>query len=616
MSGGAGAFLGAAILFAVPATLGPALLRVRGTAARLVAAAVVGSSVLVALATLVSLVDRFTPGWMLAGQALAAGGFLAAWLATGGRPARPRRLDWRAWAAVARSDWLVTLFGATVAVAMIVQLWQGLQVVSNGWDPVAYHLSRAAHWVQNASVTQFPGGSARQLGYPPDAEILQAWTMLMSGGDRWVNVIQWSALGALAAAIVCAARLLRFSRPAALLAALLVMAMPIPIMQATTAQNDVVASLFTLAAVVFGVRGLRDRHHGELAVAAAALALALGTKGIVLVAGPSLLLVLAAVLVRFPQARSVLPQAALMLVAAVLALAAYNFVSNVRNTGDLYGGAREGVERTSGVVANSFRTAADFVDMPGVSVAGLDRALAWLSKPLRPIAGDDFTIVPDSRPDDSTSTFGLVGWLFLFPALLVFALHPRVGPDRRIAAIAALLFFLVFPLSAERNPDFARLALPGVALGAPLLAALHRRPALAGAAVTAAVVTLVPCVLANPLKPLTVADGAKPGHELDRHDQFGLAFPSADQALDELAKRVPPDEPIIFVGGFDGYEYPFFGARLERRVTRMLDPSGLTPERMRAAGVRAAVLDRVEPPDGLEATRLSPEHWLVTAGAD
>ena len=599
-------------LVAIPAVLVPPLLRVRGVVMNALAGLIVAASVLVAGATALSLVDRFTAGGMLLAELVAAGGAAGAWVLLGRpRPALPPRPTVRGLWAAARAEPLVAVLAVLMVAAMGAQLFQAIQVVSNAWDPLAYHLSRAAYWIQNQSVTQYPGGTARQLGYPPNGEILQGWTMLLSGGDRLTNTVQWLALVALTATVYSAARLLRFPRPAAFFAGLLFAAMPIPIMEATTSQNDLIAGFFTLAAAVFGLRGLRDGHRGEIAVGVAAIALALGTKGIVVVAGPSLALLLVGVLVRHEAARRALPSALAMAVAALLTLTAYNFVSSLRNTGDLYGGTRAEIARTSSFLQNSARIDAGYLDLPGVSASWADTALGRLAGHLEFLGGEGFALALDTSPNDSTSAFGPVFFLVLVPLLLVLALRPRTALDRRLAAIAALLFFLLFPLSAEVSPDLNRVALPGVALAAPLLATLLPRRALAGATATLAVLVMVPCVLVNSYKPLLVPLGGTPTHALPREQQFATARGNVTTALLAIKKHLPDDAPIAFVGGFDGFDYPFFGPHLERRVVRLLDTQKVTLDGLRALGVRAAVLDRFEPPAGLRARKLADEFWLV-----
>lgn len=615
MAGGTLTLLLGAVLLAVPAAVLPALLRVRGPVAYALAALVTAAAVVVGVSTATSVVDSYTPAGVLLGQALVAVAAVALWLRAG-RPLPPRlpRPSPRAALAFARTDPVLAGFAAIAAAALGIQLVQALSVVSNGWDPLAYHLARAAYWIQHQSVGHFEGGTPRQLGYPPNAEMMTAWTMLLLRGDRFANAVQFTALLGTGLAIVGGARVLRFPRRGAVLAALLFMTMPIPIMQAATSQNDLVAGFFVLAGTVLLVRGLRDGHRGELATGVTALALGVGTKGIVVVAGPSIALIVAAMAWRLPAARRALPAAIAMGVAALVLFAAYNFVLNLNNTGDLYGNARQGIARQAPLLDNAVRVHWGFADLPGVEIP-------WVQDALRQRAPDvlgslegpaRFEYRVDTAADDSRSGFGPVAALFLLPALIAFAVGWRAPPARRLAAWASLLFLALFPLAAEYDPDLFRVALPGIALGAPLLAALHRWPGVAGLAVGASLLTLGPCVLANPYRPIVRGDDGPPAWDMPREDQFGIFRPEVAAALRRLDELTDDDATLGFAGSeHNAWDYPFFGPRLERRLVRIGDPARLTAAQMRERGLDAAVYEQVPPPPGLRTEVLGEPAVLL-----
>ena len=375
----AGAVLTAAgvILVGIPAVLVPALVGVRGRAAYVTAALVVAAADIVAVVTLLSFVDAFERPWLLAGHAVFAAVALGAWDRLGRpRPPEGLRPQPRAIAEEARRHPVVAVAVGVAGVALAIQLYLGIAVAQTNWDVLSYHLSRAAYWLQYDSATQFPGGSVRQLGYQPDAEILQAWTMDLAGGDRLVALVQW--LSAIGTGLACfvAARFLGFPRSGAAFAAALLVAMPMTILQTTTAQNDLVVSFFLLAAVALAMRGVRDQHVGELAVAGAAFGLAVGTKSTALMGVPAVALVLGAVLMRHRPPRRILLVTAACGVAGVVALGSYNYVSNFRNTGHVTGTASDHLERESPVKANAVRIFWGFFDFPGASLPWVDNVLA------------------------------------------------------------------------------------------------------------------------------------------------------------------------------------------------------------------------------------------------
>jgi hypothetical protein len=613
MAGGPAIFVLALCLVAVPAGVVPGLLRVRGPVAYALAALIVVAAEIVLLATVTSIpAAQFTTGWMLAGEGVVAIAAVALAWRIGWRPRRPALPSRGTVLAAARSGGVVTIFAAIVGIALAVQLFQALSVVSNGWDPNSYHLSRAAYWIQNNSVTQFTGGTARELAYPPDAEILCAWTMLMSGVDTFANLVQWFALVGTGTAIYLAARVLGFQRSGSALAALLFAAMPIPIMEATTAQNENVVACFTVAALAFGIRGFRARHRRELVLAALALGLAIGTKVTALLGLPALALIFAAIALRDRPPRRLVLQAAAMALAAVVALGTYNYVSNLRNTHDLFGNV-DPAQRTTPFYENSVMADWGYVDFPGVSIPGFD---TWAARRMPELFGErpalaGFQFKLDSAVDDSTSAFGPVAPAVLFAVLLAFAFGWRSRLDRRALALGVLLFLLLFPLPEQAHPDLTRAAAPGIALGAPLLAVLTRWRALTGAAVLLGVAALVPSVLDNHWKLLNVPQGTKPTHALSRLQQIATVRPEIAQAVAAVNARIGSRAPIGFVGPADAWDYPFFGAHLERRVVRGLDTTDVTPESMRRRGLAGIVLERTPAPPGITVVDLAPSLQLA-----
>jgi hypothetical protein len=305
-------------------------------------------------------------------------------------------------------------------------------------------------------------------------------------------------------------------------------------------------------------------------------------------------------------------QAVGMAIVATLALGTYNYVENARNTHDLFGNV-DPAKRTSPFYENSVKTDWGYIDFPGVSIPGFD---TWAGRRMpelfgnRPaLAGFEFKL--DSTVDDSTSAFGPVAPLVLFPVLLAYACGWRSRLDRRALAIGALLFLLLFPLPEEAHPDLVRAAAPGIALGAPLLAVLMRWRGLAGAATLLAVAALVPSVIDNHWKLLNVPKGTKPTHELSRVKQLGTVRPEVAQAVAALNARIGEKAPIGFVGPPDGWDYPFFGPHLERRVLRGLDTTDVTSDSMRRRALAGVVLERTPPPPSVRVVDLSPGFKLA-----
>ena len=169
-------------------------LGIRGRAATRWRRSVLAAASIVLAAEVLSLVDALSRGPWLAFQALAhrRRASAAAWR-TGHRPPGSRSAGARRLHIAARAHPAIAFLVGAAALAMLLQAVSAVLVAPDNWDAMTYHLSKAAYWLQYDSATQYVGGSWHQLYSPPNAEMLQAWTMEMFGRDRFTQLVQWSA---------------------------------------------------------------------------------------------------------------------------------------------------------------------------------------------------------------------------------------------------------------------------------------------------------------------------------------------------------------------------------------------------------------------------------------
>ena len=230
-----------------------------------------------------------TEGLSLFGQ-LNCAGVAAAWLAGAGAGAvwLWRRNRWPAWSArpgpaYDAVEWmmaaaLVLIGGGTLLTAVL--------AAPNNYDSMTYHLPRVMHWVQNGSVAHYPTRIDRQITQNPGAEFLLTQVYLLTGSDRWLNLVQWGCMLGSVAGGSWIARLLGAGRKGQLGAAVAVATLPVGILQASSTQNDYVVTLTLVALVAFTLEGRPQR--GSLAdavwigVSAGLVLLAKGTAYIFL----------------------------------------------------------------------------------------------------------------------------------------------------------------------------------------------------------------------------------------------------------------------------------------------------------------------------------------------
>lgn len=190
---------------------------------------------------------------------------LLAWAAARVRPARPRLL------------WTPIFVIAAIAG------FTALASPPNSVDAFGYHLARVVYWTQQHSVNFFATSYFNQVAMPPFAEYAMLHTYLLTGGDRLVNLVQWTGFIGSIVAVAKVARELGAGPRGQFFAALFCATLPNAILQASGAKNECVVALWLAATAYFALRR-------EYAWMGAALGLALLTKGTAWLFAPPLLL--------------------------------------------------------------------------------------------------------------------------------------------------------------------------------------------------------------------------------------------------------------------------------------------------------------------------------------
>ena len=243
----------------------------RGWRGPLLYAALAWGSVLTAITEGLSLLNLFTFGWIL-GLWLICAAIALVLLRTTDRWS-PERIDIEPLGPILRS--LLVGVGLTAATLGLI----ALIVPPSTGDSMAYHLSRVAHWIQNQSVDFYPTHIERQLTSNPWAEYAIAHLKILGAGDRFVNLVQWfSMLGSLLGVSLIAERL-GADRRGQVFAAVIAVAIPMGILQATSTQNDYVFTFWFVCLVYFGMLFREQPNLHNSLLIGAALGLAILTKG-------------------------------------------------------------------------------------------------------------------------------------------------------------------------------------------------------------------------------------------------------------------------------------------------------------------------------------------------
>jgi len=222
-------------------------------------------------------------------QALHFGWVLAAWLSAlaalvlWGWRSRLWRRGWNELSAAIRARTALghrLAAGGLIAVSLLALLAAVLLAPPNTNDSLAYHMPRVMHWIQNGSLAHYPTVIDRQLWNPPGAEYAILHLVILAGGDRLANLVQWFSLLAVLVTAGAVASLLGGGRRAPWLAALAAVTLPMAVVQASSTQNDLVTSWWVVCLAHWVIlAGQRRLRRFEWLLLSLAVGMGILTKG-------------------------------------------------------------------------------------------------------------------------------------------------------------------------------------------------------------------------------------------------------------------------------------------------------------------------------------------------
>jgi hypothetical protein len=613
------------VLFASGLLVG-ALLGVRGTVPVLLVGYLTAFTEIVGLSLLLSPFDGVTRANLIAGSITLLVALGAIWVIAGSPPIVVLPRTWPARPAVATPQ---ALLAAVVAFALAYVLALILFTPPNGWDPLNYHLPRAAFWVQSHHVGYIEPTYDERLNLnPPNGEIAFAYVLSVTREEILLGFVQFVAALACALGVFALARRAGLTRLEAGFGSLLFLSLPIVILQASLSKNDLVVASFLVTAAVFV---LGDQRR-DLGIAAVATALAVGTKSTAIY-GVAVLLALA-----------LLPTAGTRRAARVAAVAvgavagSYWYVVNAVESGRLLGdqSAQQGVTAVLRGVANvvtAYGMLVDTLDVSGARgrdillygvAAVLLAAVLFVPRGFRPavlagaIVAVPFALLAVSdhvgRPtlvdlyeavgkprgflgegspasptvaSDTASWFGAVGFLFVLGAIAALWLRRERRSQVAVVSVLALApvaWFVLVALTLSYNPWLGRFFIFPVALSAALWGVVLRWPAGAWAASVLAALTLVLSLVHYEEKPSGVRlldrSSVRSVWTMKRWEVQSQHVPALGPLLRFADKQIPAKATVALALADNGFGYPFFGPHLDRRV--VIVPFGSSAKEIRA----------------------------------
>ena len=485
---------------------------------------------------------------------------------------------------------LLAIGGITLLIAVV--------AAPNTWDSMTYHLARVAEWYDHGHVRHYATSIDRQLWQPPFAEYLVLVGYGALGGrDYLANLPQW--LGGLGAVLVSMeiARQLGARIQSRLWVGLCVATAPILILQGTSTHTDLLGGFWIGVAAWLALAECTSptRTATSALAFAAALALAIGTKGTSLPLGvPWLLLYVVASLRTSPR---VLVTRLFAVAVVMLVILGPHLLRNIELFGTPLG--PESVQRmlrpasldpgalfSNALAHGSLQFGTPWPEVNRALLRGVLTIHSTLGVDLSrlyPYFGG-FNIVPwTTREDIAGNPVHVL--LAVAGGTLILRHWRGIQRVERAAAIAFLAGVAAFAVSVRWGPYIARLHTPMIILMIPCLAlAFERRwPRVARISLAVAFALALPALVLNQSRPLlsdglpqSISIGARSVLTTSRHEQYFATRPELLRPY-ETALRTTRDRAcgrVALKAGYDSFEYPFwalgrpYGITFEHYVRR------------------------------------------------
>lgn len=516
------------------------------------------------------------------------------------------------------SVWLLLIGSILMATLSTALFWP-----PNNWDSMTYHLPRVDQWIQNRSIALFPTGNLRQTLSPPLAELGILLSIFVAGGDWLANTVQWIGFCICIIAAMEAVALLGGGRSTQWASGCIVATLPMALLQSSSTQNDLLASVFLLSTAVEVLHSCRKTLPSSVFWVGLSAGLGLATKGTLLLYLPPLLILWlhgqgAASI------RQILVRTAIA-IALAISIATPHAIRTFRSQGTfLPTTPGQAVDRISfaSIASNGFRNAAIHLQIPHF----LPRWLTWnpLTEsfarmhqwteldPVSPATTFDVNFRPFhareawAHEDYSGNSLHFLLLVAASPLLLLKRGQPQ-SPSRIAWTIAAIGGALLLTILLKWQAWGSRLHLPLFALAIPALT------------VGIPIRVLRPtCILLwamswfwignNFLRPMP-----PPRYfaSLPREALRFMAKPSLYQptsAVADIASKSACDEMGLLLSG-DDWEYPLV-AMIRDRANRPVNFRHILGNGSHAPCLAIGTLDQIErfrkPNDGFRADTLSP----------
>jgi 4-amino-4-deoxy-L-arabinose transferase-like glycosyltransferase len=151
---------------------------------------------------------------------------------------------------------------------------------SNNIDSLDYHLPRVVHWIQNRSVEHYPTSYTPQLYSPPWPGFAVMHLQILSGGDRFANLVQWFSMVGSLIGVSLIAKQLGGDLRSQVFSVVLCATIPVGILHASNAKDTYVVAFWLVCFVYYVVSTTTEKiSWNHIFKMSASLGLAIFSKG-------------------------------------------------------------------------------------------------------------------------------------------------------------------------------------------------------------------------------------------------------------------------------------------------------------------------------------------------
>ncbi|OJV19778.1 MAG: hypothetical protein BGO21_21765 [Dyadobacter sp. 50-39] len=168
---------------------------------------------------------------------------------------------------------------AMLAILAFLTWLVALVAIPNNQDSLSYHLSRLGYWVQQGNVAHYASHIERSISFSPFSEYVHLHSFLLSGSERYFQLLQWCCLAGVLALVSMIIQLFSKSASALRIGLCFAATLPIVVLESMTTQNDLVVAFFILATAFFVFDYTLKNHLASLYLIPLCCACGMMTKG-------------------------------------------------------------------------------------------------------------------------------------------------------------------------------------------------------------------------------------------------------------------------------------------------------------------------------------------------